>query len=261
MRDRALDILLTSAVCGVMLFLILPNIVIVPISFTELEYISFPPQGFSLRWYEAFFADPAWRGAVLNSFIVAVFASLFATVLGTLAALGLTRSRGRWTKPTATLFLLPMIVPSIITAVAMYGVFARLGLNSTLPGLIVAHTVLALPFVIVNVAAVAQKMDWRIEQAARSLGADPVRAFLKVTLPAIRPGILAGAVFAFLTSFDEVVVALFVSGVGAITLPVQMWSGLRFEISPIVAAASCLLVLVSCLALSLFALQRRNQPT
>ncbi|MGO4837334.1 ABC transporter permease, partial [Rhizobiaceae sp. 2RAB30] len=155
-------------------------------------------------------------------------------------------------------FLLPMIVPTIITAAALYTPFSRLGLIASIPGLVLAHTILALPFVVINVSAILQKLDRRVVNAARSLGASPTTAFWRVTLPILAPGIAAGAVFAFLTSFDEVVVALFISGAGATTLPVQMWSGIRFEISPIVSAASCLLLVVSCLLLAFFWLFKRK---
>jgi putative spermidine/putrescine transport system permease protein len=150
-----------------------------------------------------------------------------------------------------------MIVPSIVVAVSLYGVFARLGIVGTRLGLVLAHTLLTLPFVVINVSAIMQKVDWRIIDAARSLGARPVIAFRKVTLPAIFPGIVAGFVFSFLTSFDEIVVALFVSGIDSITLPVQMWNGIRFEISPAVAAASSLLLLMSVVLLLIFTAARR----
>jgi len=180
-------------------------------------------------------------------------------VLGTLGALGLARRQPRGAALLQMLFLLPIIMPSIVSAVAIYRLFARFGLTGTRAGLILAHAALGLPFVIINVSAMLQRMDWRTEQAARSLGAGPVRAFLTITLPAITPGIIAGAIFAFLASWDEVVVAVFLSGVGAITLPVQMWSGIRFEINPTVAAVSVLLLLVSTTTLGGFALFRRKQ--
>ena len=151
-----------------------------------------------------------------------------------------------------------MLIPSIITAVSLYRSFSPLGLVGTKAGMILAHTLLALPFVVINVSAVAQKIDWRIVDAARSLGASPREAFFKVTLPALLPGVAAGAVFAFLTSFDEVVVSIFLSGVGSTTLPVQMWSGIRFELSPAIAAASCALVVLSILVLIITQLLQRR---
>ena len=256
-RQRG-DLLLALVTAALCLFLILPTLVVVPLSVTQTDFITFPPQGFSGRWYQAFFERAEWRGAFATSIVVAVLTTVLATALGTMIGLGLPRLRPRTNRILGPFFLLPMIVPSIITAVALYGPFARLGLIATVPGLVLAHTILALPFVVINVSAIVQKLDWRIVNASRSLGASPMVAFRRVTLPILAPGIAAGAVFAFLTSFDEVVVALFISGSGATTLPVQMWSGIRFEISPIVAAASCLLLVASSLLLILFSLLKRK---
>jgi putative spermidine/putrescine transport system permease protein len=249
--------LLTALVVGVCAFLVLPTLAVVPVSFTATDYITFPPQGFSLQWYGIFLGQGPWRDATVTSFIVAVASALCATVIGTLAALGLNRLSSVTGRIVIWFLLLPMIVPSIIIAVALYSAFAKLGIVGTKVGLVVAHTILTLPFVVINVSAIIQKMDWRMVDAARSLGADPATAFRKVTLPAILPGVLAGAVFAFLTSFDEVVVTLFISGIDSITLPVQMWNGIRFEVSPAVAAASCILLALSILVLSLFTALRR----
>ncbi len=250
--------LLGIAAAAICVYLILPTLIVVPISFTETDFITFPPQGFSSRWYQAFFERPEWRQALTNSLVVAVATAILSGMLGTMIALGLPKLPPRASRLLAVFFLLPMIVPTIITAVALYAPFAKIGMIATIPGLVLAHTILALPFVVINVAALVQKLDWRIVDAARSLGASPAVAFRKVTLPVLAPGIAAGAIFAFLTSFDEVVVALFISGSGATTLPVQMWSGIRFEISPIVAAASCLLLLGSSLLLALFSLVKRT---
>jgi ABC-type spermidine/putrescine transport system permease subunit II len=158
----------------------------------------------------------------------------------------------RFGTPITMALLLPLMMPGIVTAVALYRGYAQIGISGTVFGLSLAHAMLGLPFVVINVLAALQKMDWRAEHAARSLGASPVRAFLLVTLPAIRPGIVAGAAFAFLTSFDDVVVALFMSGVDATTLPVQMWNGIRFEISPAVAAVSSILLVLSCTVIAVY---------
>jgi putative spermidine/putrescine transport system permease protein len=250
--------ILGAIVFGVCTYLVLPTLAVVPVSFTSSDYITFPPEGFSLRWYQVFVGEGAWRNATITSVIVALFTTVAATAVGTLAALGLSRLSRAVGRVVIWFFLLPMIVPSIIIAVALYSSFAKLGIVGTKLGLVVAHTILTLPFVIINVSAVMQKLDWRMVDAARSLGADPATAFRKVTLPAIFPGVLAGAIFAFLTSFDEIVVALFVSGVDSITLPVQMWNGIRFEISPAVAAASCILLALSILILSVVSVARRS---
>ena len=254
--DRGLSVL----VCAVALFLVLPTFIVVPMSFSGAEQLSFPPSGFSMRWYVNYVSDPQWRLATLNTLLVALGATVLATCLGTLAALGLLRGRVPFRQLLIGVFLLPMIVPTIVTAVGTYGVFARFGLAGTVAGMILGHTILALPFVFINVAAVLQRVNWVIEQAARSLGATATRAFLLVVLPTIMPGVVAGAIFAFLTSFDEVVVALFLSGVRAVTLPVQMWSGIRFEINPTVAAVSVVLVIVSSLLFAVMSRLRKEAP-
>jgi len=242
----------------VSLFLVLPSVIVVPMSFNDDNLLRFPPHGFSLAWYDAYFTREDWRSATWNSITIALAVTGLATVLGTLAALGLVRGRIPLRNLYIFLMLTPMIAPPIVSAVSMYGVFAQLGLVGTRLGMTFAHTVLALPFVVVNVVAVLQRMDWRLEQAARSLGASAVRAFLLVTLPMIRPGIVVAAIFAFITSFDEVVVALYISGSSAITLPVQMWSGLRFEINPVVAAVSTLLLGLSVIVVLAIGMLRRT---
>jgi len=247
-----------SVVALVCVYLMIPSFVVIPMSFNSSELLQFPPRDFSLRWYETYFAREEWTTSTVNSFIVAGCTTVLATGLGTMMALGLIRGRVPFRNFWIGVFLMPLIVPTIVSGVALYAVLGPARLVGTIPGLVVAHTVLALPFVLVNVSAVLQRVDWRIEQAARSLGASPLQAFRLVTLPIIRPGILAGALFAFITSFDEVVVALFISGVGAVTLPVQMWDGLRFEINPVVASASTLLIGLSVVVLILAAVLRRR---
>jgi len=243
--------LLSSFTLLVCVYLVMPTLAVAPLSITRTDFVVFPPRGFSLRWYEELFISDAWRSAMKNSFIIAILTTLLATPIGTLVALGMARLRGSLLQPVNVIVLLPIIVPSIVIAVAMYGLLARANLIGTIPGLVVAHTVLALPFVVINVAAIMRKVDHRIEQAARSLGATPLKAFRLVVLPQLMPGVAAGALFAFLISFDDIVIALFISGVGAVTLPVQMWSGIRFELSPVVAAASTVLLAISCLLMIL----------
>jgi putative spermidine/putrescine transport system permease protein len=226
-------------------FLISPSLIVIPVSFSSAEILSFPPPGFSLRWYREFFTHKEWLSAVRNSFVIAGLTTLTATVLGTMAALGMVRGRFPLRGFVSAVFLTPMVVPVIITAVAAYRLYARFQLIGTIPGMVLAHTVLALPFVIINAAAVLQAMDWHVEQAARSLGAAPLQTFCLVVLPMILPGVLVGALFAFITSFDELIVALFISGIDAVTLPVRMWSGIRFEYNPTVAAVSTMLIALS----------------
>jgi putative spermidine/putrescine transport system permease protein len=245
----------------VCLFLVLPSLVVVPMSFNADNLLRFPPHGFSTVWYQSYFGEEDWRTATWHSLAIASSVTILATTLGTIAALALIRGRIALRTLYIYLMLTPMIVPPIVSAVSMYGVFAQFRLVGTLPGMVLAHTVLALPFVIINVAAVLQRMDWRVEQAARSLGASAIKAFFLVTLPLIRPGLIVAAIFAFITSFDEVVIALYISGSQAITLPVQMWSGLRFEINPVVAAVSSLLLGLSTVSLLVIGLLRRMAGT
>lgn len=257
-RGRVWRRILGAIVVAVCAYLIMPTIAIVPVSFSDTDFIVFPPKGFTTRWYRAFLAEGVWRNATAASFLIATATAVLATALGTAAALGLRQLGQRMSRLLMWALLLPMLVPSIITAVALYRVFAPLGLVGSKLGMILGHTLLALPFVIINVSAVVQKIDWRIVDAARSLGASAGVAFYKVTLPAIAPGVAAGAVFAFLTSFDEVVVSIFLAGVGSTTLPVQMWSGIRFELSPAIASASCALVLLSVVVLVVTQLLQRR---
>ncbi|HET7097180.1 MAG TPA: ABC transporter permease [Casimicrobiaceae bacterium] len=251
-QRRLVDWSVNAIVVIVCCFMVLPTLIVVPISFSSADFISFPPVGFSLRWYDLFFTSRPWQHAAANSLIVATGATLLATVLGTLASLGAIRLAKSLATPITMSFLLPLMMPSIVTAIALYRGYAYLRLSGTVPGLILSHAILGLPFVVINVSAALQKMDWRAENAARSLGASPARAFFLVVLPAIRPGIVAGAAFAFLTSFDDVVVALFMSGIDATTLPVQMWNGIRFEISPAVAAVSTILLVFSCGVIAIY---------
>jgi putative spermidine/putrescine transport system permease protein len=257
-QERLGSIALWAVTILTLIFLIAPSLIVIPMSFSAGETLSFPPPGYSLRWYENFFTRPEWRLAARNSVIVAVLTTIVATVLGTGVSIALMRGRIPVRNLMTSIFLTPMIVPVIVTAVAVYGLYVRFRLVGTIQGLVLAHTVLALPFVMINVSAVLQGMDIRLEHAARSLGATALRTFFLVTLPLIRPGILAGALFAFITSFDELVVALFISGDRAATLPVQIWSGLRFEINPTVAAVSTLLILLSTASLGLAGLLRRQ---
>ncbi len=248
-----------SFIAGVGALLVLPTLIVIPMSFSAADILIFPPIGFSFRWYENFFSDPQWRAAAVNSVTIALGTTCLATVLGVLAALGLARIPLRYRGGLTLFFLAPAVVPTIVTAIATYQAFARMGLSGTIGGVILGHTILALPFVVLYVSAVLQRVDWRLVHAARSLGATPARALFLVTIPAIMPGIVAGAVFAFVTSFDEVVVALFLCGTRAVTLPVEMWNGIRFEINPTVAAASVILLLISSSVLVLVSLLRKGR--
>ena len=238
------------------LFLVAPTIVVVIISFTSATVLSFPPPGFDTRWYAKFFGDERWMHAALTSVVVGVCAMTLATVLGTLAAFGLVRGRFPGRGAIVALVLSPLIVPSVVVALGMYMFYVRVGLAGTLPALVAAHTALGLPFVVVNVAASLRVLDETVELAARGLGATPLYAFFRVTLPLILPGVVAGALFAFITSWDEVVVALFLSTPLLQTLPVVIWSQVKNDVDPTVAAASSVVSALSLLVLTLWLLVR-----
>src|SRR5690606_25030482 len=233
----------------VLLFLILPVLVIVPLSFNSGTFLVYPLQGFSLRWYEDFFMSADWMRSLKNSLIVAPAATLLAMVFGTLAAIGLTRGEFRGKALVMSLLISPMIVPVVIIGVASYLFFAPLGLGNSYLSLILVHAVLGVPFVIITVSATLQGFNHNLVRAAASLGASPLTAFRRVTLPLIAPGVISGALFAFATSFDEVVVTLFLAGPEQATLPRQMFSGIRENLSPTIAAAATLLIGFSILLL------------
>ncbi|MDE5466168.1 ABC transporter permease [Bradyrhizobium sp. CSS354] len=245
--------------CGaVLLFLIAPILVVIPLSFNSVPFFTYPMAGLSLRWYEEFFLTVRWQGALQNSIFVAVAVTVLSTVLGTLAALGLSRPNFPWRTAVMSVLISPIIVPVVITAVGVYFFYADVGLLNTFAALILAHTTLATPFVIITVTATLAGFDHSLTRAAAGLGAPPVTAFFKVTLPLILPGMISGALFAFLTSFDEVVVALFVASPEQRTLPRVMFSGIREEISPTIIAAATVLILFSIAVLMTVELLRRR---
>lgn len=233
----------------VLVFLGLPIVLIMVVSFSSAAYLTFPPPAFGFRWYRAYFGSTEWLAATGLSLSVAAAVVVLSTVLGTLAAIGLTRLPKVARAAVGALVLSPLIVPGIVVAIGIYYAFSRYGLVGSPVGLVLAHTCLAVPFVVTSVSASLAGFDRRLEQAARSLGATPWGAFRQVTLPLIRPGVLVGALFAFITSFDELIVALFLSGSGAVTLPRRMWDDLRFAIDPTIAAVSTLTIVLTGLLL------------
>lgn len=236
---KALQALFGAAV---LLFLFAPLFAILPLAFTSSGFLNYPIPSASLRWFDELFAADAWRRSIVNSLVVGAGTTALATALGTLAALGLRGRRLPLSGLLRTVFLLPMVVPAVVLGVGMQILFVRLGLASTYAGVVVAHTVLAVPFVLVNVSASLDGVDARVERAAASLGATPATVLRRVTLPLALPGIVAGAVFAFATSLDEVVLTLFVAGPNQRTLARQMFSTIRENISPAIAAAAFLLI-------------------
>ncbi len=234
---------------GVLLFLALPILIIFPLAFNSANYLSFPPQGWSLRWFEQVMEDPGWRESIGLSLRIAVAATVFALALSLLAALALVRGRFRFKQAIYALILLPMIVPNIISAISMFFFFAdKPGFGAFL-SIAIGHSVLALPIATIMLSATLQGMDRRLEDAAMSLGASRLTAFRRITLPLIAPGIAAAGIFAFLSSFDELLVAMFLAGQGTQTLPVRIWNAVQFQLDPSIAAISALLVVLSVLCL------------
>jgi putative spermidine/putrescine transport system permease protein len=245
--------------CAVVLaYLLLPMLIIVPISFTSGNLLSFPLPGFSLRWYESLYAGTSWTDAARNSLLIGLSATALSVVLGTLGAVGLARARFRLKPVIIGLIVSPMVIPIVITAVGTYFFLVAIGLVGTYLGLILAHTVLAVPFVVITVLVTLDGFDQNLMRAASSLGASPWIAFRRVMLPIIFPGVASGALFAFATSLDELVVTLFVAGPDQRTLPRQIFSGVREYVSPAIAAVATILVLLSSLLLLTVELLRRR---
>jgi len=235
----------------VLAFLIVPTLIVIPMSFSESQYLEFPPREWSLRWYRNYFASTAWMQATVTSFQAGALTTVLATPLGTLAAYGLFASRYRWAHMIHVLMITPIIVPVILVAIAVFYVYVKIKLVNSLTGIVLAHSMLAIPLVIMIVTSALKSYDMNQEMVARSLGASRARAFLSVTLPQIRFAVISSALLAFLTSFDEVVLAMFVSGGGNSTLTRNMFLALRDQIDPTIAAISTLMIVVTTLLLAL----------
>lgn len=253
-------------ICGLIFcFLIGPLFIIIPLSFNAEPYFSFTqkmltldPEGFSLRWYQDFFTSQAWLHSIKNSIIIAIASTILATILGTIAALGLSSRFMPYRSVVMAILISPMIVPVIISGAGMFFFFSDIGLAQTYLGVILAHTALGIPFVVITVTATLTGFDQSLVRAAASMGANPTITFFKVILPLVLPGVISGALFAFATSFDEVVVVLFISGPEQSTMPIQMWSGIRESISPTILAVATILVLLSVAMLMTVELLRRR---
>lgn len=266
--------------CGfVFFFLIAPIFVVLPLSFSSSpffeftrEFMSFESEAWSIRWYKQMLGicDPneiittvctdKWMRGTVNSFYIGFVSTFLATALGTVAALGLSRPHMPFKGLIMAILISPMIVPLIITAAGMFFFYSKLGLTHSYTGLILAHTALGTPFVVITVTATLTGFDNNLIRASQSLGADTMRTFFKVIMPLILPGVISGALFAFITSFDEVVVVLFVGSVEQVTIPRQMWAGLRQEISPVILCmATCLVVLSIALLTTVELLRRRSE--
>jgi putative spermidine/putrescine transport system permease protein len=241
-----------------LVFLIAPVVIILIVSFSGADYLSFPPPSVSLRWYERFFGVPSWRRSIVVSVQIASLTMVFATVLGLAAALALVRGRFRGKAAAYAFLVSPMIVPTIITAIALYFFFVKLKATGSVLAMALGHTVLALPVVVIIIAATLQGFDRRLELAALSLGASRLVALRRITLPLIAPGVLSAALFAFLTSFDELLIPLFLSGVEVQTLTVRIWNSLRLEVDPTIAAVSSFLIAVTSTVLGASAALQRT---
>ncbi|WP_106755267.1 ABC transporter permease [Pannonibacter carbonis] len=253
-------------ICGlIFFFLVFPILVIIPLSFNAQDFFTFTPEmlaldpaGYSTKHYVDFFTNPDWQKALKNSFMIAPTATLLATVLGTLAAIGLSQPHVPFRSVIMAILISPMIVPLIIAAAGMYFFYSRIGLQGTYWGVVMAHAVLGTPFVIITVTATLVGFDNSLVRAAASMGAGPITTFFKVQMPLILPGVVSGALFAFITSFDEVVVVLFLGSASQKTLPWQMFIGLREQISPTILAVASIMVVLSVVLLTVLELLRRR---
>ncbi|WP_166986142.1 ABC transporter permease [Canibacter zhoujuaniae] len=250
--NRTTKIILWLVATAVAVWLIAPTLIVIPLSFTDKASLSFPPSGWSARWYESFFTNWQWTTALGNSLLLGLLVALLATVLGLFAALGLRHIVKKKTVGILTTGLLaPMIVPSIVIAIGIYAVFLKLGIVGTLVGFLLAHTVLALPFTVVAITAGFASFDERLELAAQSLGASPIKTFLSVTMPNIAPSMVSGALFAFVTSFDEVMISLFIKSPHFETLPVLMYASVTRDTDPTLAAAATMILVLTTLLVAI----------
>jgi len=257
--ERVTGIGLNLLTGAVLIFLVAPILTIVPLSFSSGSFFYYPLPGFSLRWYEDFFTSAFWLSSLKNSLIIGVSATILATALGTLAALGIWRARFPAQGLVLAILISPMVVPVVIVAVGVYFAFAPIGLTDGYLGLIFAHATLGVPFVVITVLATLSGFDRTLVRAAESLGASQITTFRRVTLPLILPGVASGAVFAFAASFDEVIVVLLMAAPGQRTLPRQMFAGINDNISLTIAAAATMLIAISLLLMIAVSwLQRRS---
>lgn len=254
--EQAARIVLIVAATMVFFFLIAPIVAIMPLSVNDSEFLTYPMRGFTTRWYEAVFASDKWRIAVMNSFLIGIPATLIATVLGTMAAIGLSMADFRGKAAITTLLLSPLVVPIVIVAVGLYFFFAPYGLTQSYTGLIIAHAALGAPFPVVTVSAALASFDRNLARAAASLGAPPLMVFRRVMLPLVAPGVASGALFAFATSFDEVVTVLLLGAPHQRTIPREMFSGLRDSFNPTIAAVAVMLTLLAVVLLIVVELLR-----
>lgn len=233
----------------IVLAMVLPAFIVIPVSFSATRFLIFPPEELSLRWYRAYFEISEWTTATVYSFVLATITMFVTLTLGVLAAFGLARGRFRGKQAITLLFVSPLVMPVILIAIAEFFFLSDIRLTGTTLGIVTAHSVFAFPFVVIIVTATLRNFDESFERAAMSLGANPVRTFWHVTLPLIRPAVVSAGLFAFLASFGEFLITLFIVGSTRATLPIQLWKGIRFETNPTVAAVASMLIGVSIVGL------------
>lgn len=243
----------------VMLFLLLPIVFIAALSFGDSQWLIFPPPDWTLKWYRELFTDSTWVQALLTSTKVALVVTVLSVTLGLLTSLALTRGKFAGRGALQAFFLTPMVLPVVVLAVALYAFFLRLGLNGTMTGFVIGHLIIALPFSIITISNSLDSFDISLEEAAQICGANPLQVKLRVTLPAIRLGLFAAAIFSFLVSWDEVVLSIFMASPTLQTLPVLIWSTLRQDLTPVIAAASTLLVGFTIVLMLLISLIKRGK--
>jgi putative spermidine/putrescine transport system permease protein len=254
---RALAVALTGAV-AVLIYVNAPLILILVASFGSRGYLQVPPSGWSARWYGELLSDPSWLSSIASSFLVALGTAIVCVVLGTMAAMGLTRMNRRVSEGILAVILTPLIIPHIVLAIGLFPVLGHLHLLDTRAAVIVGHTAVAVPLTVIVVLAALQGVDPDVERAARSLGANPWHVFREVTLPLIAPGVIGGGLLAFTVSFDELELALFLSGPSARTLPLKLWEQVQYELTPVVAAASTVIMVAVLAVLAVTAVARRR---
>ena len=242
-------------------FLLAPILFIIALSFGSSRWLIFPPPNWTLKWYEQLFADPRWLESMLTSARIALIVTVLSLIFGLLASIALTRGTFRGREVLRAFFLTPIVLPLVVLAVALYALFLQLGLNGTLTGFVIAHLIVALPFSIITISNALESFDQSIEDAAVLCGASPWEARFRITLPSIRHGLFSAAIFSFLISWDEVVLAIFMASPSLQTLPVKIWGTLRQDLTPVIASASTLLIAFTVALMVLFAFIRKREKS
>ncbi len=248
-----------TGILVVITFLLLPLIVIIPLSLTPTSYLAFPSDALSLRHYETLFTDPKWLGSAADSLIVAALSALFCTLLSVAMASGLWLMNSRWTPLYVTIALLPIVAPQVVSAMILYYLEARLGILDNYAGLVVGHCIVALPYAVIAMLVAFSRLNRSLERASRSLGADTWTTLWRVLLPNVKSGIFGAAFLSFVISWDEVAVTLFISGLNVMTLPKRIWDGLRFDINPVIASVSVIMIIITTAVLTIQAIRQSRR--